>query len=182
VPIVAEGGVDCWRCGLPILPDSEWHLGHDDHDRSKYRGPEHTWCNSATAGRRDQTRRQVNPPDVSGFSQTKGHPQDPAPSLSLSPSGKSDMVIRPELTWNPDVLARYEWLEPFCEVPEDAAPPLAMSPPPPGGLYTVVSGVRLRRVLAQPEREALETIVAQAHRLVPEAAEGQELGLPAFRC
>jgi hypothetical protein len=32
--------------------------------------------------------------------------------------------------WHPEALARYPWLEPFAEVPFDAAPPLAMSPPP----------------------------------------------------
>ena len=43
----------CWRpdCRLPIDPD-RWHLGHDDHDRTKYRGPECVECNTATASRR----------------------------------------------------------------------------------------------------------------------------------
>lgn len=40
----------CWRCAKPIDP-SWWHLGHDDHDRSEYRGPECPPCNLATAGR-----------------------------------------------------------------------------------------------------------------------------------
>lgn len=31
----------CWRCGLPILKGFPWHLGHDDLDRTLYRGPEH---------------------------------------------------------------------------------------------------------------------------------------------
>ena len=41
---------DCWRCGGPIDPKL-WHLGHDDHDRAKYRGPECVPCNTATSGR-----------------------------------------------------------------------------------------------------------------------------------
>ena len=41
--------INCWRCGQPI--DGEWHLGHDDHDRSITHGPEHTLCNLQAAGR-----------------------------------------------------------------------------------------------------------------------------------
>lgn len=37
--------------------------------------------------------------------------------------------VRPELLWSPPALSRYEWLKPFLEVPEDASPPLAMTPP-----------------------------------------------------
>ena len=40
----------CWRCGGTI-DRLRWHLGHDDHDRSKYRGPECVPCNTATSGR-----------------------------------------------------------------------------------------------------------------------------------
>ncbi|GAB3776740.1 hypothetical protein GCM10027600_43020 [Nocardioides ginsengisegetis] len=40
----------CWRCTKPIDPNA-WHLGHDDHDRSRYRGPECPACNLATSGR-----------------------------------------------------------------------------------------------------------------------------------
>ena len=41
----------CWRCGRTVDPRS-WHLGHDDHDRSQYRGPECVACNTPTASRR----------------------------------------------------------------------------------------------------------------------------------
>ena len=53
-PHVNAGMVDCWRCGQRIRKGEPWDLGHDDDDRTKYRGPEHQACNRATAGRRLQ--------------------------------------------------------------------------------------------------------------------------------
>lgn len=50
-PLVAAGNVKCWRCGDYIAAGEPFDLGHDDQDRSKYRGPEHVGCNRATAGR-----------------------------------------------------------------------------------------------------------------------------------
>ena len=43
----------CWRCGDPLgtVRGRDWQLGHDDLDRSKYRGPECPGCNLATFGR-----------------------------------------------------------------------------------------------------------------------------------
>jgi hypothetical protein len=52
VPLVATGGVTCWRCGQLILKGAEWDLGHDDHDRTRYRGPEHVTCNRAAPQRK----------------------------------------------------------------------------------------------------------------------------------
>lgn len=50
-PLVASGNVKCWRCGEYIAADEPFDLGHDDADRTRYRGPEHQGCNRATAGR-----------------------------------------------------------------------------------------------------------------------------------
>jgi hypothetical protein len=49
---VASGNAICWRCAQPIVPTDSWDLGHDDDDRTKYKGPEHTRCNRAAGGRK----------------------------------------------------------------------------------------------------------------------------------
>jgi hypothetical protein len=46
--LVEAGNVICWRCGELIGADEPFDLGHDDQDRSQYRGPEHQGCNRAT--------------------------------------------------------------------------------------------------------------------------------------
>jgi hypothetical protein len=55
--LVEMGVVCCWRCGKQIAPGMPWDLGHDDHDRSIYRGPECRRCNRSTAKRRKATRK-----------------------------------------------------------------------------------------------------------------------------
>lgn len=49
--VVDAGAAECWRCGTPIKPGEAWHLGHDDNDRTKYRGVECPPCNLGTGGR-----------------------------------------------------------------------------------------------------------------------------------
>ena len=46
--LVAAGTAVCWRCGRAIQPWMAWDLGHDDYDRSVYRGPEHAKCNRSS--------------------------------------------------------------------------------------------------------------------------------------
>ena len=58
-PRVATGTVRCWRCGFLIAKDAKWHLGHDDVDRSRYRGPEHVRCNAGAPRRRLKLARLV---------------------------------------------------------------------------------------------------------------------------
>jgi hypothetical protein len=46
----------CWRCTRLINPAAPWDLGHDDTDRSIYRGPEHVGCNRSPRARRQSRR------------------------------------------------------------------------------------------------------------------------------
>lgn len=41
--------VHCWRC-TRLIDRTDWHLGHDDDDRSQYRGPECPTCNTRAGG------------------------------------------------------------------------------------------------------------------------------------
>lgn len=47
----------CWRCDRRIDP-ADWHLGHDDKDRTVIKGPEHPLCNLRAAGRKRMGRRE----------------------------------------------------------------------------------------------------------------------------
>ena len=65
-PYVNAGFVTCWRCNCLIQPGTAWDLGHDDDDRSIYRGPEHAYCNRSAAavkGNRKRGKYRPQPPE-----------------------------------------------------------------------------------------------------------------------
>lgn len=43
--LLAGEVLECWRCFEAITDPDDMHVGHDDHDRSITRGPEHRLCN-----------------------------------------------------------------------------------------------------------------------------------------
>lgn len=49
---IATGNGRCWRCGRPITPGSDWHVGHDDLATNVIRGAEHAACNKTAAARK----------------------------------------------------------------------------------------------------------------------------------
>jgi hypothetical protein len=55
---IAMGGVECWRCGKPIVAGQKWHLGHDDRGE-RHVGPECPGCNvkASNALRAEDARR-----------------------------------------------------------------------------------------------------------------------------
>lgn len=61
--VIDTQGATCWRCHTPIPPGSRrWDLGHHDHDRSVYMGPECRTCNRAAGARKGNTLRRRRRP------------------------------------------------------------------------------------------------------------------------
>lgn len=65
---IDRGGVTCWRCGEPIPPNDPeaWDLGHNDHDRSIYEGPECRACNRRAGAKAANRKRWHTQPASSG--------------------------------------------------------------------------------------------------------------------
>lgn len=51
--------ITCWRCHTPIT-GTHWHLGHHDHDRETYNGPECVNCNTTAGGQQSRGRPKPN--------------------------------------------------------------------------------------------------------------------------
>lgn len=61
-----------------------------------------------------------------------GDPARQSPPLPVSPpeAPAAPIAVRDGLFWSPERLAAFEWLRGSLDVPEDASPPLWMTPPP----------------------------------------------------
>ena len=71
---VDAGQVGCARCGRQIRPGEAWDLGHDDQDRGRYWGPEHSHCNRQAGGRRRHGK--LTPPVLPGSYHPEPLPDD----------------------------------------------------------------------------------------------------------
>lgn len=123
--VVARGEAQCSelvcvKASRHIDPDEEWHLAHTA-DGSDYLGPAHAECNTSEGAARGNRMRGITP-SQSQVSLTDDARLTPPSCFSLSPEER--------LAWDPDYLRGFAWLADLADVPEDASPPLMMSPVP----------------------------------------------------
>ncbi|MDI6908643.1 HNH endonuclease [Nocardioides sp.] len=131
----------CGRCPRIVDGTEPWVVGHKISralrpdlmwDPRNWQ-PEHRACSDGTgqAAVIEKARAEGARAALTGdFSRAEAGGQPP--TLPVSPSGRPSGPIeaRSGLAWSPDALRRHPWLTEFAEVPEDASPPLWMSPPP----------------------------------------------------
>jgi hypothetical protein len=140
--IAAQLPAPCGKCGRPVRPGDPFVVGHV---KSRALYPELMWnqdnwraehkaCSdkSGQAAVIEKARAEGAAAATGSVFPWSGGPGQPPP-LRFSPSAAQDEAVRPRsgLEWDPGTLAAYEWLRPFLELPEDAAPPLYMTPPHP---------------------------------------------------
>ena len=157
-PIVHRG--DAW-CTEPIClepdrwipPNTAWDLAHD-RINGGYLGPAHARCNRSEGATHGNTQRT----GASGGSRFLGSQADDAGVINIyfteSDVRYSGLLIRPGLLWAAHVESAPEWLAPFLEVPDDAAPPLAMTPVHPAavGSYGPEAIAWAEKMLGHPLR------------------------------
>ena len=109
----------CLKGSRYIDPSEPWHLAHTP-DGSAYLGPAHAECNTSEGATRGNAQRVT--PSQSPVFKPEG--------LSATPPWRSSLSPDERLAWNPDYLRGFPWLADLADVPEDASPPLMMSPVP----------------------------------------------------
>lgn len=141
----------CGVCGLPVPADppgtngnqSGWRLGHI---KDRVTHPELTWnesnwrvehkkCSDGGGQAAVIAKAKADALREAGFSVTDGPIQAAASekSLSLVADATKSPEIEPneDLLWTSHDLRKHAWLKDLADIPEDAAPPLYMTPIPP---------------------------------------------------
>lgn len=131
----------CGQCGVEVTSADEWVVGHEvarslrpdlTFVLSNWR-PEHKACSDRT-GQQAVIDKAFAAGAASVFPADEGA-NSPRRLLSLPPRPRSaqdsPVEVRDGLLWQPDTMRAYPWLAGFADVPEDANPPLWMSPPHP---------------------------------------------------
>jgi hypothetical protein len=132
-------------CGTVIAETDAWVVGH-----IKARGthPELMWdpanwqvecrpCSDASGqagviakAKAEAIRDAIQPALIDGFPHPAASPKPSPLPFSLPRDQPEPIEVREDLAWNPDYLERFDWLQPLLDIPEDASPPLMMSPVP----------------------------------------------------
>ncbi len=147
-------------CGTVLTVDDAWVVGHK---KSRHAYPELTWdvrnwqieCRPCSNKSSNEAAVEKALRTLAGSSPSAGAPDTSLRPVSLPEDQDDDLdqpalpgvvvtatepepaptTIRPELLWDPERLAEYPWLTDLVlNVPEDANPPLWMSPPPPNAV------------------------------------------------
>lgn len=119
-PVVETGGAVCAEdvCLMDsrvIEPGQDWDVAHDPSG-TRIIGVSHARCNRSEGATRGNMAR-----GGPGFS-VGASPITPLSISSLSPDSR--------LAWDSDYVRGFPWLADLADVPEDASPPLMMSPVP----------------------------------------------------
>ena len=167
----------CGKCGKPVTKDQRWAVGHK---KARSTHPELTFVvsNWQAEHRRcsDASGQQgvIAKAKAEALRSVGAFPRSPAPGQSpprpVSPSGapQSPLEIRSDLAWSRETLARHSWLAGFLQVPEEASPPLAMTPvhPEAVGSYGAEAIAWIEKTQGIQLRwwQRLATVMQLAHR------------------
>lgn len=135
--------VTCGQCGKRVRRDEPWVVGHikarGTHpelmfDPANHR-VEHRKCSNKTGQAGVIAKAKADALREAGFSPAQTGLGAAAPEKSLSDvadaTKSGEVEPNTDLLWSSHDLREHAWLEDLADVPEDAAPPLYMTPVPP---------------------------------------------------
>lgn len=139
----------CGKCGVIVDGATPWVVGHKKsrisyphliHDVGNWQ-PEHRACSDASGRAAALEHQRLHGAesvqnslfDASGLRAVSSPGDRPSGQALLPvslPATGVPIETRPELAWSTSAMLAHPWTAEFAEIPEDAAPPLYMSPVP----------------------------------------------------